>query len=93
MSSSLWDRTVGATIYLGERILAPIERWIGRRSLVGNDAFLPAERFPWIEDIPRAQQLFQEQLTVNWTEKLQPFAQRLNPLHEEIFRNYPSAYY
>lgn len=49
--------------------------------------------FPWIEDVPRAQQLFEEQLTVNWTEKLQPFAQRLNPLHEEIFRNYPSAYY
>ena len=49
--------------------------------------------FPWIEYAPRAQQLFQEQLTVNWAEKLQPFAQRLNPLQEEIFRNYPSAYY
>jgi len=36
-----------------------------------------------------SQQLFQEQLAVNWTERLQPFAQRLNPLHEEIFRNYP----
>jgi hypothetical protein len=49
--------------------------------------------FPWVEDIPRAQQLFQEQLQVNWTERLQPLAQRLNPLHEEIFRNYPAQYY
>jgi len=40
-----------------------------------------------------SQQLFQEQLAVNWTERLQPFAQRLNPLHEEIFRNYPAQYY
>lgn len=49
--------------------------------------------FPWVEDIPRAQQLFQEQPAVNWTERLQPFAQRLNPLHEEIFGNYPTQYY
>ena len=49
--------------------------------------------FPWVEDIPRAQQLFQEQLQVNWTERLQPLAQRLNPLHEDIFRNYPTQYY
>jgi hypothetical protein len=49
--------------------------------------------FPWVEDIPRAQKLFQEQLTVNWAERLQPLAQRLNPVHEEIFRNYPTQYY
>jgi hypothetical protein len=30
---------------------------------------------------------------VNRTEKPQPFAQRWNPLHEEIFRDYPPAYY
>ena len=33
------------------------------------------------------------QHAVNWTERLHPFAQRLNPLHEEIFRNYPTQYY
>src|ERR1700691_3950100 len=49
--------------------------------------------FPWIEDVSRAQQLFQEQLTVNWTGKLERFAERLNPLHQEIFQNYPSTYY
>lgn len=48
--------------------------------------------FPWVEDVARAQQLFREQLEVNWTERLQPFAQRLDPLHKEIFRNYPTQY-
>jgi beta-hydroxylase len=53
VSSSWWDRIVTATIYVGERVLAPIERWIGRRSLVGDATFLPNERFPWIEEIER----------------------------------------
>jgi len=48
---TLWDRTVEATIYLGERVLAPVERWIGRRSLVGDATFFPVERFPWIADV------------------------------------------
>jgi hypothetical protein len=68
--------------------------WLSRRMDQERLRYLRQDNcFPWIEDVPRAQQMFQEQLTVNWSEKLQPFAQRLNPLHEEIFRNYPSAYY
>lgn len=51
MGKSRWDRTVELTIAVGERILAPIERWIGRRSLVGDATFFPVERFPWIEQI------------------------------------------
>jgi ornithine lipid ester-linked acyl 2-hydroxylase len=51
MSKSLWERTVELTIVLGERILAPIERFIGRRSLVGDATFFPLERFPWVEHI------------------------------------------
>ncbi len=39
------------TIAVGERILAPIERFIGRRSLVGDATFFPLERFPWVEHI------------------------------------------
>jgi hypothetical protein len=68
--------------------------WLARRmDREGLQYFRQENCFPWIEDVPRAQQLFQEQLQVNWTELLQPFAQRLNPLHEEIFRNYPTQYY
>ena len=48
---SLWERTVALTIAIGERILAPIERFIGKRSLVGDATFFPLERFPWVEHI------------------------------------------
>lgn len=68
--------------------------WLSRRmDQEGLRYYRQDNCFPWIEDVPRAQQLFQEQLTVNWTEKLQPFAQRLNPLHAEIFRHYSAEYY
>jgi hypothetical protein len=68
--------------------------WLSRRmDREGLRYFRQENCFPWVEDIPRAQQLFQEQLAANWTERLQPFAQRLNPLHEEIFGNYPTQYY
>jgi ornithine lipid ester-linked acyl 2-hydroxylase len=48
---SLWERVVQMTISVGERALAPVERFIGRRSLVGDATFFPLERFPWVEHI------------------------------------------
>lgn len=50
-SKSAWEHTVELTIAVGERILAPIERFIGRRSLVGDATFFPLERFPWVAHI------------------------------------------
>jgi hypothetical protein len=68
--------------------------WLARRM---DEAGIRYSRhqncFPWVEDCPRAQALFDEQLTVNWTESLQPFAERLNPLHAEIFRKFTAEYY
>ncbi|HEY2767103.1 MAG TPA: aspartyl/asparaginyl beta-hydroxylase domain-containing protein [Solirubrobacteraceae bacterium] len=49
--SSLWERTVQWTIAVGERTLAPIERFIGKRSLVGDATFFALERFPWVAHI------------------------------------------
>jgi aspartyl/asparaginyl beta-hydroxylase (cupin superfamily) len=51
MSKSLWERTVELTVAMGERVLAPIERFIGRRSLVGDETFFSEELFPWIERV------------------------------------------
>jgi aspartyl/asparaginyl beta-hydroxylase (cupin superfamily) len=59
---SLWERTVELTIALGERILAPIERFIGRRSLVGDSAFLALERFPWVDHVERNWEVIREEL-------------------------------
>jgi aspartyl/asparaginyl beta-hydroxylase (cupin superfamily) len=51
MSKSPWERAVELTIAAGERVLAPIERWVGGRSLVGDQPFFPLERFPWVAHV------------------------------------------
>ena len=48
---SMWERIVAFTISAGEKILLPIERFIGKRSLVGDATFFPLERFPWVSHI------------------------------------------
>jgi beta-hydroxylase len=50
-AKTAWERLVEWTIAAGERVLAPVERFIGRRSLVGDATFFPLERFPWVEHI------------------------------------------
>ena len=62
MSSTLWDRTVRWTISIGERVLAPIERFIGRRSLVGDATFFPLERFPSVEHLEQNWTVIREEL-------------------------------
>ena len=56
VEGSLWERIVALTIAVGERVLAPVERFIGKRSLVGDATFFPLERFPWVGE-----------LEANWT--------------------------
>src|SRR5258708_22607066 len=58
---SLWDRVVELTIKVGEAILAPVERFIGKRSLVGDATFFPLERFPWVESIERNWEVIREE--------------------------------
>ncbi len=59
---SLWDRVVQLTISVGERALAPVERFIGRRSLVGDATFFPLERFPWVEHIEQGAGVIREEV-------------------------------
>jgi ornithine lipid ester-linked acyl 2-hydroxylase len=56
-NKSQWERIVQWTIAIGERVLAPIERFIGRRSLVGDDKFFARERFDWIERVEQSWQV------------------------------------
>jgi hypothetical protein len=49
--------------------------------------------FPWIEDWPRAQQLMDQQLRVDWPTLLTDIASRLNPIHDQLFQAYPTSYY
>jgi aspartyl/asparaginyl beta-hydroxylase (cupin superfamily) len=59
---SMWERTVELTIAVGERILAPIERFIGRHSLVGEATFFDNDRFEWIAEIEANWQTIREEL-------------------------------
>lgn len=47
----------------------------------------------WVEDVPRAQQLLDEQLKVSWPKLLNEIAFELNPIHEELFKGFPVRYY
>jgi len=57
----MWDRVVQWTIAAGERILAPIERFIGRQSLVGDATFFELDHFPWIAEIEANWQTIREE--------------------------------
>jgi beta-hydroxylase len=59
---STWERVVELTIAVGERILAPIERFIGKRSLVGDATFFELERFPWVEHIEDNWEVIRDEL-------------------------------
>src|SRR6476469_5005021 len=48
---TLWERSVEWTVTIGEKILAPVKRFIGKRSLVGDATFFELERFPWVKHI------------------------------------------
>jgi len=62
VSKSPWERTVEWTVAAGERLLAPVERWIGRRSLVGDATFFPLERFPWVKHVEDNWTVIREEL-------------------------------
>ena len=45
--STLRERIVNLTVGLGERTLPPLERWLGRSSLVGDQPFYENDTFLW----------------------------------------------
>jgi hypothetical protein len=49
--------------------------------------------FTWLEDLDRAQALFDQQLRADWSGLLGGLARSLNPAHAEIFAKFPVGYY
>jgi hypothetical protein len=75
-------------IYLNGR------EWLARQmDRVGLPYIRQENCFPWIGDYGRAQALMEEQLKTDWAEQLGGVAQQLNPLHGEIFGQFPTEYY
>lgn len=68
--------------------------WLGRQMDEAGIGYQQRDNcFPWVEDWTRAQELMNAQLQTNWSELLDGIAQQLNPIHGEIFRSFPIAYY
>src|SRR6266704_1005336 len=68
--------------------------WLAHQmDAVGLDYLRDDNCFPWIEDWPTAQQLMDQQLTVQWPALLDDIARTLNPIHAEIFQAHPTRYY
>jgi hypothetical protein len=49
--------------------------------------------FTWLEDVARAQALFDQQLQANWSDLLGGLAEAVNPSHGDIFAKFPCRYY
>jgi hypothetical protein len=49
--------------------------------------------FPWVQDWGQAQRLLDQQVRTNWPKWLGRLARELNPLHAQMFRNFPVSYY
>src|SRR5438552_13472844 len=68
--------------------------WLAHQmDALGLDYLRDDNCFPWIEDWPTAQQLMDQQLTVEWPALLDDIARTLNPIHAEIFEARPTQYY
>jgi beta-hydroxylase len=57
-----WERIVASTITVGERVLAPVERFVGHRSLVGDATFFDLDLFPWVGEVERNWAVIREEL-------------------------------
>ena len=68
--------------------------WLARQmDRIGLQYRQQGNCFVWIEDYEQAQKLMDQQLQVNWAERLNGFAQGLNPAHQAIFERYETEYY
>lgn len=68
--------------------------WLARQMDQAGIKYQKRENcFVWIEDLPKAQQLMEKQLKTNWKRVLDQVAQKLNPIHKEIFNDFPLQYY
>lgn len=68
--------------------------WLSRQFDASNMKYLRRENcFVWVKDSVRAQQLFDKQLKVSWPKLLDEIAFGLNPIHEDLFKNFPVRYY
>jgi hypothetical protein len=68
--------------------------WLARQMDQAGMAYRRRENcFPWIEDVARAQELLDSQLTVDWTKLLNGILTQAHPDYQTVFRGFPLDYY
>jgi hypothetical protein len=68
--------------------------WLSRQLDAAGIGYVRRENcFTWVEDPSRAQQLLDKQLRVSWPKLLNESAVELNPIHGELFKDFPTSYY
>lgn len=68
--------------------------WLAKQMDRANVKYRRHENcFTWIQKLPRAQKLMDQQLTVAWPRLLDRVASTVNPAHRHICRKKPQSYY
>jgi len=68
--------------------------WLARQMDAAGMKYVRQDNcFPWVEDWDRAQELLRRQVRRNWPQALGRLARELNPVHAQMFRNFPVGYY
>jgi hypothetical protein len=68
--------------------------WLGRQlDQLGMRYKRRDNKFLWVEDFARAQQLLDQQLTVHWPELLKGILKEVHPSHPELLGRLPLDYY
>jgi len=68
--------------------------WLGRQRDAAGIGYQRRDNcFTALDDLPRAQALFDTQLKTDWPAVLDGIARRVNPVHEQIFAARPLDYY
>ena len=69
-------------------------QWLARQTDQAGLSYVRQDNcFVWLEDWPRAQQLMDQQLRVEWPTLLDGIARVVNPAHERLFERFPLRYY
>jgi hypothetical protein len=67
--------------------------WLARQmDQVGLHYVRRKNTFTWLEDVAQAQTLFDQQLQAHWPTLLDGLAETLNPIHAELFAQFPCHY-
>lgn len=68
--------------------------WLSRQMDAEGIAYTRRDNtFTWIEDVERAQRLLDAQTRITWPGRLDRIAGSLNPVHDDIFKDFELHYY